>query len=235
MNSNPHLIKAKLIKRYKRFLADVELNDQTITVHVPNTGSMKGCWEEGDECALSLSSNKERKMPYTLEMIRRGTVWIGINTHQANHLVEKVLKEKKIPSLQDYEFIEREVKINQSRIDFYLRSSKTIPHVYLEVKNVTLSLQDGIVSFPDAVSERGLKHLDELIELKKKGFRTVLVFCIQRSDGKVMKAEESIDLLYAKKLEVAVDEGVEVLPLLFKVTPEGIIFEKEIPFQRMAR
>ena len=204
------LIEATLIKRYKRFLADVILDGKEITVHVPNTGSMTSCWEPDQRCALSLSPNPDRKMPYTLELTYNGETWIGVNTANANKLAKNWLIENKIPELADYKTIIPEKKIGDSRVDFYLEGHQEFPGCFVEVKSVTLK-KDGIAQFPDAVTERGQKHLRELIEIKSSGLRAVMLFIIQREDVNIFQAAQDIDPLYSQLLKEAHRSGVEIL------------------------
>src|SRR5690606_15095019 len=145
------LTEAKLIKRYKRFLADVTLDETTLTVHVPNTGSMTSCWAPEWKCALSKSDNPKRKMPYTLELTHNGETWIGVNTANANKLAHLWLQNNLIEELAGYSVIRPEMKVGQSRIDFYLEGHPSKPPCYVEVKSVTLK-HEGIAQFPDSVS-----------------------------------------------------------------------------------
>lgn len=223
------LTEAVLLKRYKRFLADVKVGGDFITAHVPNTGSMTACWEPNWKCALSVSDNPNRKMPHTLELTYNGETWIGVNTANANKLAHKWLKEKLIPELADYSVIQPEKKIGDSRIDFYLEGHATLPPCYVEVKSVTLKL-DGLAQFPDAVSERGQKHLNELMDLKKQGFRTAMLYIVQREDVSSMKPAASIDKKYAELLKKAHAAGVEIFVYQCKLSLNEIGFGKALPF-----
>lgn len=222
------LTEAVLLKRYKRFLADVTVNGKQVTAHVPNTGSMTACWEPNWKCALSVSDNPTRKMPHTLELTHNGETWIGVNTANANKLVHLWLKENLIPELSGYELIQPEKKIGESRIDFYLEEHAALPPAYVEVKNVTLKL-DGVAQFPDAVSVRGQKHLRELMELKEKGFRAVMLFVVQREDVNSMRPAESIDKKYAALLKEASAVGVEILVYQCKMSINEIGFGRSLP------
>lgn len=222
------LTEAVLLKRYKRFLADVKLGDDVITAHVPNTGSMTSCWEPEWKCALSKSDNPNRKMAYTLEFTHNGVTWIGVNTANANKLVHMWLKNGLIPELTGYESIIPEKKIGDSRIDFYLEKHPSLPAAYVEVKSVTLKL-DGVAQFPDAVSERGQKHLRELMELKKKGIRAVMLFIVQREDVDSMRPAHGIDKKYAELLKEAHAAGVEILVYQCKMSLNEIGFGKSLP------
>lgn len=222
------LTEAILLKRYKRFLADVKMGDDLITAHVPNTGSMTSCWEPEWKCALSKSDNPSRKMPYTLEFTHNGLSWIGVNTANANKLAHQWLKSELIPELTGYSVITPEKKIGDSRIDFYLEQHETLPPAYVEVKSVTLKL-DGVAQFPDAVSERGQKHLRELMDLKKKGFRSVMLFIVQREDVDSMRPAHSIDKKYGALLKEAHAAGVEILVYQCRISLNEIGFGKSLP------
>ncbi len=220
---------AVLKKRYKRFLADIDLDGEFLTVHVPNTGSMQSCWEPDWKCAVSVSDNPSRKLPYTLELIHNGETWIGVNTANANKLVKKWLTEKSLPEFIGYEIIRPEVKIGDSRVDFYLEGHPELPPCYIEVKNVTLKL-GGLAQFPDSVSERGQKHLKELTRLKKEGFRTAMLYVVQREDVSHFTPAASIDPEYAELLRTAAASGVEILVYQCKMDTEALILGKSLPF-----
>ena len=203
------LVEGLILKRYKRFLADIKLNDQEIVAHVPNTGSMQSCWEPNWRCALSKSNNPNRKMPYTLELIHNGETWIGVNTGNANKLAKIWLQNGLIKGLEGYKTVIPEKKIGESRVDFFLEDHPSHPACYVEVKNVTLKLE-GKAQFPDSVSERGQKHLRELIQIKKSGLRACMLFIIQREDVQEFSPAASIDKNYAKLLKEAQEAGVEI-------------------------
>lgn len=223
------LIEAIILKRYKRFLADVKLGDEVLTIHVPNTGSMTSCWAPEWKCAISLSKNPDRKMPYTLEYTHNGESWIGVNTNNANKLTKAWLEQALIPELAGYKKIQPEKKIGESRIDFYLEDHPDKPSCFIEVKSVTLK-DESSAKFPDAVSERGQKHLLELMELKKKGHRAVMLYVVQREDVGDMKPASSIDPRYARLLDEAIKTGVEVLVYQCKLDLTGIGLKGPIPF-----
>ena len=224
------LIQGNLIKRYKRFLADVRLsNGNIITCHCPNSGSMKTCIGKDWPVLLSKSDNPTRKYPHTWEMVHNGQCWIGINTHLANTIAFEAISDKTITELQGYEIIEREKKYGQnSRIDILLHNGKD--KCYVEVKNVTLVEEDGYYRFPDSVTSRGLKHLHELHKIVKNGGRAVMLYVIQRSDGTIFKAADHIDPEYARVLKIVYQNGVEILPYLADVNPEGIKIIKKVEF-----
>jgi sugar fermentation stimulation protein A len=224
------LIEATILKRYKRFLADVDMGKESITAHVPNTGSMQSCWEPNWKCALSLSSNPKRKMPYTLELISNGDTWIGVNTANANKLAKIWLTENLIPELSGYESVIPERKIGDSRVDFYLEKHPTLPPCYVEVKNVTLKL-DGLAQFPDSVSERGQKHLRELMKIRKSGLRAAMLYIVQREDVHAFKAASSIDPTYSQLLKEASELGVEIYVYQCQMGLESLTLKRSLPFE----
>ena len=221
------LTTGNFIKRYKRFLVDVELeNGQVQTVYCPNTGSMESCIEEGWPVKMSQSDNESRKYKYTLEMSDNGVCWIGVNTHLANAIVEESISEQKIPELIGYDNCQREVPYgSRSRIDILL--TKGEQRCYVEVKNVTL-LRNKTYKFPDSVSLRGQKHLDELCGVVDAGHRAIIFFLIQRTDGLNFAPAAEIDLVYAEKLAKAVQHGVEILAYEASVTPQEIVLGKKV-------
>ena len=221
------LIRGTLVQRYKRFLADVRLpNGEIVTAHCTNTGSMLGCKEPGSAVYLSLSPNQGRKLAYTWEMIQIKKAWVGINTLHPNRLVAEAIEAGTIRELLGYKVIRREVKVSaHSRLDLCLEENNRC--CYVEVKNVTLSF-DSAAAFPDAVSERGTKHLKELIRLKRQGHRSAIVFVIQRGDCGYFRPADEIDPEYGRWLRRAVKAGVEVLPYVATVTPKGILLTDRI-------
>lgn len=224
------LVTAVLKNRYKRFLADVEIDGELHVVHVPNTGSMTSCWEPGWTCAVSRSPNPARKLPLTLELTHNGETWIGVNTGSANRLVKGWLRDELIPELQGYRNIIPERKIGSSRVDFFLEGHATLPDCFVEVKNVTLK-KDGIAQFPDAVSERGQKHLRELSGLKKNGFRAAMLFVIPREDVSEFAPAAAIDPEYARLLTEAHEAGVEILVYRCKMDIEAILLGDQLPYR----
>jgi len=221
------LFEATLIHRYKRFLADVRLPDgETITVHCPNSGSMKGCAEPGSSVLLSRSTNLKRKLPFTLELIRINSQWIGINTMRPNHLVREAISQGTIPELSGYEDIRSEVKYgNNSRIDLLL--SGPAGSCYVEVKNVTLLCGEE-AQFPDAVTTRGQKHLRELMQVVQTGGRGVIFFVVQRADAQTFGPADSIDPNYGELLRLAMQNGVEALAYQAHVGPEEIYLTRRL-------
>lgn len=217
-----------LLRRYKRFLADIELPDGAIlTVHCPNSGSMLGCREPGSPVLISRSANKNRKYAHTLEMIRVGPTWVGINTSLTNHLVREAIEDGVIKEFAGIDLIRPEVKVSpKSRLDFLLMQGQDT--IYLEVKNCTLA-EDGAAMFPDAVTVRGTKHLQELVELRRQGHRAAVFFCVQREDVEFFRPAAGIDPLYAKTLQEVAGQGVEVLAYRAVLTPAEIRVVKQLP------
>lgn len=227
--ANP-LIEGIILKRYKRFLSDVRLGEELIMAHVPNTGSMTSCWEPNWKCAISKSDNPTRKMPYTLELTHNGETWIGVNTANANKLTHTWLTGNLLPEFSGYSTIIPEKKIGESRIDFYLEGHASLPPCYVEVKNVTLKLH-GVAQFPDAVSERGQKHLRELMLLKKTGMRAAMLFVVQREDVASFRPASSIDKEYAKLLREAHAAGVEILIYQCKMSLTELNLGSALPLE----
>ena len=229
MKLNKKFQKAKILKRYKRFLADVELeNGEVITVHVPNTGRMTTCWAPGWDCIISDSENKKRKYRYTLEMTHNGNTWIVANTNIPNSLAEDFVKNKQIPSLANYDSIRREVKYGEnSRIDLLLERDDE--KCFVEVKNTTL-VEDGIAYFPDAPSDRAIKHLKELEQEVQNGNRAVMLYLITREDAESFSPANHIDPRYGKAVAEASKKGVEIIPVLCNVNPDEITFNKIIKY-----
>ncbi len=224
------LIQATILKRYKRFLADIDLGEKMITAHVPNTGSMTSCWEPNWKCALSVSKNPDRKMPHTLELIHNGETWIGVNTMNANKLAKIWLTKNLIPELSGYKTVIPEKKIGLSRMDFYLDDHSDKPACFVEVKNVTLK-KDGLAQFPDSVSERGQKHLQELMEIKKSGLRAAMLYVVQREDVEKFTAAGSIDAKYAFLLKDAQAAGVEIYAYQCNMGLKELTLGKRLPVE----
>ena len=223
----PPVIFGTLIKRYKRFLADVELEDgSVITAHCPNTGRMTTCAEPGWRVALSDSNNPKRKYRYTWELVHNGDCWICVNTGRANQIAFEAVSKGWIPELVGYDQVIREQKFGNSRFDLLLKKGDEL--CYVEVKNVTLLADDGTYAFPDAVTERGRKHLNELIDVVKAGYRAAMLFVIPRSDGTTFRAAHEIDPKYAEALKMALSRGVEAYAWGAAVSPEQITLTKPV-------
>ncbi|MEW8014266.1 MAG: DNA/RNA nuclease SfsA [Candidatus Sedimenticola endophacoides] len=213
----PPLTRGRIVSRYKRFLADVELPDGSlVTAHCPNTGRMTGCWRPGAPVEVSYSDNPRRKLPWTLERVDMGLGWVGVNTARVNAVVAEAIEEGRIPSIGGYSELRREVRVQRlghppSRLDLSLTGGGGAD-VLVEVKCATL--WDGErLRFPDAVSERGRKHVELLRTLAGEGLRAVLVFAVNRPEGDCFSPAWEIDPDYSRALAVAAGEGVEVLAL----------------------
>lgn len=229
---DPPLQEGVLLKRYKRFLADVALPDgQVITVHCPNTGSMKNCVVPNTPCWYSLSDNPKRKLPGTLEIVTTSEGHLaGVNTSRPNHLVREAIEGSRIKALSGYNNIRSEVRYGEenSRIDLLLESTSGL--CYVEVKNVTLEAGNGLILFPDAVTTRGTKHLRELMAMVSQGHRAVLFFCVQHSSAKTAGPADAIDPVYGATLREALAAGVEVLAYSCRLGPEEIAIDQPLDF-----
>lgn len=228
---NP-LVKGTLIKRYKRFLTDVELESgDVVTAHCANPGSMLGLTEPGLEVWLSPAANPERKLRYTWEMVHDGRALVGINTAHPNGLVAEAVEAGTITELQGYGSRRREVKYGKnSRIDILLEGDG--PACYVEVKNVHLSRLPGTAEFPDSVTARGAKHLVEMTDMVAQGHRAIMVYLIQRDDCDHLSIAADIDPNYDEGLTRALESGVEAVAYSCKLTPEAIIVENAVPLAR---
>ncbi|MTD27320.1 DNA/RNA nuclease SfsA [Erwinia sorbitola] len=224
MEFTPDLQSARLIKRYKRFLADIVTPEgEHLTIHCANTGAMTGCAIPGDTVWYSTSESVTRKYPHSWELTEtQNGHWICVNTLRANGLVREALKEARIPELSGYDIVLPEVKYGSenSRIDFLLQANNR-SNCYIEVKSVTL-LQQGKGYFPDAVTERGQKHLRELIQIAQSGHRAVLFFAVLHSGIEDVSPARHIDARYAELLAQARLSGVELLCYKAQLSPEGI-------------
>jgi sugar fermentation stimulation protein A len=227
------LIPCTLLRRYKRFLADVRFDSgEEATVHCPNPGSMLGCATAGWRARVSDSGNPARKLRHTLEMIHNGRVWIGVNPAFANGLAAEGIRAGLVPELAGYAALRREAAWGEgTRFDFLLSGSRG--ECYVEVKSVTLVTEDGMSAFPDAVTARGARHIRELLAARAAGHRAVLLFVVQRSDGlKGFRAAAEIDPVYAEALRQAHAAGLEVYAHLADVRPEGIaLTATRLPFR----
>lgn len=231
MKYSKPLQRVKLIQRYKRFLGDVEWPDgQLMTVHTANTGSMLGCSTPGNHIWIRDSENDKRKYRYSWEISETddGNL-IGVNTILANKLVVEAIENSSIKELLGYKNIRTEVPYGEnSRIDILLQGETDC---YVEVKNVTA--RDGKYAiFPDAVTARGTKHLNELVSMVEAGHRAVMLFCIQRNDIELFRPAVEIDPLYTKTLEHAIENGVEVLAYSVDISAEEILLNKKIPLKK---
>lgn len=232
MNYEKALIPAVLLKRYKRFLADVRLeNGDEITVHCANTGAMTGCAIAGSKIWLSKSDNSKRKYCYSWELVEldADAGYICVNTARANQIVESGLKRGVISHVSEYQNIKREVKYgDSSRVDFLL-TEKGLEDVYLEVKSVTLHVDGRLGAFPDAVTLRGQKHLSELLAMKKRGARSILVFCVLHGTIQEVTVADAIDEKYGKLLREVIKQGVEVYCYGVDMSVNGLHLDKQLP------
>ena len=224
------LIKGTLIKRYKRFKADVKLsNGHIVTAHCPNTGSMKSCSDPQRTVYLSKHNRPDRKLKYTWELIEMPTSLVGVNTGIPNKLVKKSIENRLIKELSDFEKIRSEVKYGEnSRIDILLENKNV--KTFIEVKNCTL-LEKGICYFPDAVTSRGLKHLQELQREVHQGNRAVMFYLIQRMDATRFEPASHIDPVYSEELKKAYENGVEILAYDVNIDTKGIAINRSMPFK----
>ncbi len=230
MNFNNKLISGKFLKRYKRFFVDIKLGNKIVTAHCPNTGSMMGLANKGNKVWLSKTDNPERKLKYTLQVIEDNKVKVGINTHLTNKIINTALNSKKIKIFKEVESIHTEVKFGEkTRFDFLINEKNQ--KSFLEVKNVTLSRKKGIAEFPDAVTKRGQKHIEELIHAYKKGYKVYLLFLIQRSDCNSFKIAKDIDPEYFKLVLNAINNGLNLICYDCKFSPKGIKLNKKINFK----
>ncbi|MEL6927807.1 MAG: DNA/RNA nuclease SfsA [Cyanobacteria bacterium J06600_6] len=221
----PPLTSGRLIKRYKRFLADIELETgEVITAHCPNTGPMTGVNIANSLVQVSKSDNPKRKLAYTWEMIQLGSTWVGTNTAIPNRVVKLALQQKLLPELAArYTTVKAEVpygKDKKSRVDFLLTGEDKQPPIYVEVKSVTLSAEN-LALFPDTVTTRGQKHLRELTDLVPSS-QAVMLYFINRGDCDTFAPSDTCDRAYGELLRQAIAKGVEVLPYRFEITPAGI-------------
>ena len=214
MKIAPPLLPATFERRYKRFFADVRTQSgELLTIHCPNTGSMKNCLVEGSACWYSLSDNPKRKLPGTLEIVTTSEGHLAeVNTARPNYLVRELIEAGLVPQLQGYSQIRSEVRYGEekSRIDLLLED-ESLGQCYVEVKNVTLDMGEGLATFPDAVTSRGTKHLRELMAMVTAGHRALLFFCVQLTGVERMEVAADIDPVYAATLAEAVAAGVEII------------------------
>ena len=227
MKFTKDLIKGKLVKRYKRFFVDVKLNKEIIVAHCPNTGSMKGLLDEGNEVYVSKNDNPKRKLKYTLEIIKVNKNLVGVNTHFANKIVYHGLSNNLVKEISNNDIIKPEVFFNkETRFDFLLEKNKQ--KIFVEVKNVTLFREEKIAEFPDAVTSRGSKHLKTLIEAIKKGYKSYLLFLVQIEGVESFKIAKDIDKEYYKNYLLAKKAGVKFLAYRCKINLKEIKIEKKI-------
>ena len=227
MEFTKSLIKGKLIKRYKRFFTDVKLGKEIVTAHCPNTGSMKGLLNEGNEVYLLPNNDPKRKLKYGLEIIKSRKNLVGVNTHMANRIVEHGLKNNLVNELKNNDIIKPEVFFNkETRFDFLLE--KKGQKMFVEVKNVTLFRNKDTAEFPDAPTARGTKHLLTLIDAIKKSYKTYLIFLVQIQNMKYFKIAKDIDEEYYKTCLIAKKAGVNFLAYRCDISSKKIFIDKKL-------
>ena len=227
MEFTKNLIKGKLVKRYKRFFADVKVNKEVVTAHCPNTGSMMGLLDQGNDVFISRNNDPKRKLKYTLEIIKVKENLIGVNTHFANKIAYHGLSNNLIKEITNNDSIKPEVFFNkETRFDFLIE--KDAQKIFVEVKNVTLSRSKKIAEFPDSVTSRGSKHLRTLIEAIKKGYKSYLLFLVQIQGVESFKIAKDIDKEYYENYLLAKKAGVVFLAYRCKINSKEIKIEKRI-------
>ena len=227
MEFTKSLIKGKLVKRYKRFFADIKLKKEIVTAHCPNTGSMMGLLDVGNEVFISKNDDPKRKLKYTLEIIKVKKNLVGVNTHFANKIAFHGLSKNLVSEIKNNDTIKPEVFFNkETRFDFFIEKNKN--KIFVEVKNVTLFRENKIAEFPDAVTSRGSKHLKTLIEATKKGYKTYLLFLVQIEGVTDFKIAKDIDNEYYENYKLAKKAGVKFLAYRCKINSKEIKIEKKI-------
>ena len=230
MNFENKLISGQFVKRYKRFFADVKINGKIVTAHCPNTGSMLGLLKKGNKVWLTKSNNPNRKLKYTLQIIQDKKSKVGVNTHLTNKIVLHALKNNLIKEFDKKIMIKPETNFgSNTRFDFFITKDKY--KAFIEVKNVTLSRKEGLAEFPDAITSRGLKHIHELLNASKKGYKIFILFLIQRNDCKFFKIAEDIDPKYSDSLSKAVKKKLNILCYDCKFSSKGIKLNQKINFK----
>ncbi len=229
MNFENKLISGVFIKRYKRFFADIKINKKTVIAHCPNTGSMLGLLKQGNKVWLTESNNLKRKLKYTLQIIEVDGYKVGVNTHLTNKIVLEALEKNLITELDKNIKIKPEVKFGKNtRFDFLI--TKKNYKAFIEVKNVTLSRKFGIAEFPDAITSRGAKHVNELLEASKQGYEIYIAYIIQRENCKKFEIAGDIDLEYSKLLSKAVKKKLNILCYDCKFSLKGIKLNNKIKY-----
>ena len=230
MNFENKLIPGLFVKRYKRFFVDIKINNKIITAHCPNTGSMYGLLKKGNKVWVSKSNNPNRKLKYTLEIIEDNNSKVGVNTHSTNKIVLHALQNNLIKEFDKISDIKPETKFGlNTRFDFLVTNKKQ--KAFIEVKNVTLSRKKAIAEFPDAITARGLKHINELLKASKKNYKIYILFIIQRNDCRLFKIAKDIDINYADALTKAVKNKLNVLCYDCKFSSKGIRVNNKIDFK----
>ena len=230
MEFKERLLQGSLIKRYKRFFVDINYKNKIITAHCPNSGSMMGLLKKGNKIWFSRSDNPSRKLKYTLEIIEEEKKMVGINTLLTNKIVFEALSQKRIKKLVKFNNIKTEVKFSdKTRFDFLISNNKE--KCFLEVKNVTLSRKDKIAEFPDAITSRGTKHLNELIIARQRGFKSYILYLIQREDCESFRIAKDIDEEYKIAFDKALKNGVKILCYDCKISAEEIKLNNRINYE----
>ena len=227
MNFENKLISGLFVKRYKRFFVDIKINNKIITAHCPNTGSMHGLLKKGNKVWISKSNNPNRKLKYTLEIIEDNNSKVGVNTHSTNKIVLHALQNNLIDEFGNISEIKSEIKFGlNTRFDFLISNKKQ--KAFIEVKNVTLSREKALAEFPDAVTTRGLKHINELLKASKKNYKIFILYLIQRDDCKLFTIAKDIDPNYATTLKKAVKNKLKILCYDCKFSSKGIKLNNKI-------
>ena len=230
MNFENKLIPGRFIKRYKRFFVDVKIKDKTITAHCPNTGSMYGLLKKGNKVWVTKSDNPNRKLKYTLQIIEDKKSKVGVNTHLTNKIVHHALENNLIKEFDKKIEIKPETKFGtNTRFDFLITQKKF--KAFIEVKNVTLSRIKNLAEFPDAVTSRGLKHINELLKASNMGYKIFILYLIQRNDCKLFKIAEDVDPEYSNSLVKAVKKKLNILCYDCKFSSKGIKLNQKVKFK----
>ena len=230
MNFENKLIPGRFIKRYKRFFVDVKIKDKTITAHCPNTGSMYGLLKKGNKVWVTKSDNPNRKLKYTLQIIEDKKSKVGVNTHLTNKIVYHALENNLIKEFDKKIEIKPETKFGtNTRFDFLITQKKF--KAFIEVKNVTLSRIKNLAEFPDAITSRGLKHINELLKASNMGYKIFILYLIQRNDCKLFKIAEDVDPEYSNSLIKAVKKKLNILCYDCKFLTKGIKLNKKVKFK----
>ena len=227
MKFSKRLIKGKLIKRYKRFFADINIKNEIITAHCPNTGSMMGLLDQNNEVWISKNNNPKRKLKYTLEIIKTKDNLVGVNTHLANKIVYEGLSNNLINELMNSDSIKPEIYYNKNtRFDFLV--NKNNQNHFIEVKNVTLFRTNNVAEFPDAVTSRGSKHIKTLVDAIKKGYKSYVLFLVQIQNIENFQIAKDIDKIYYKNYLLAKKDGVQFLAYRCNIDTNSITIEKKL-------
>ena len=230
MNFENKLIPGQFIKRYKRFFVDIKIKEKTIIAHCPNTGSMNGLLKKGNKVWVTKSNNPNRKLKYTLQIIEDKKSKVGVNTHLANKIVHHALENNLIKEFDKKIQVKPETKFGtNTRFDFLITQKKF--KAFIEVKNVTLSRIKNLAEFPDAVTSRGLKHINELLKASNMGYKIFILYLIQRNDCKLFKIAEDVDPEYSNSLVKAVKKKLNILCYDCKFSSKGIKLNQKVKFK----